>query len=88
MHQYRLFIFQNYSIGVYWYPEVRMNLLKVRKEIERRGLKQRWLAGQIEVHPNTLSRFLTGKTELGYDSLSKLLEILEIKFETLKKKAS
>lgn len=65
-----------------------MNLAKIRAEIESKGIKHVWLAGQIGVHPNTLSRFLTGKTELGLDSLAKLLKILNLKFESLLQKAS
>jgi len=65
-----------------------MNLELIKTEIEKKGLKQVWLADQISVHPKTLSRFLNGKTEMGLLEVAKLLGILNIKFEALMKKAS
>lgn len=65
-----------------------MNLIMIRDVIEKTGLKHRALAKQIGVHPNTLSRFLTGKTMLGSEALMKLLSILNLKPESLLKKVS
>jgi len=65
-----------------------MNLIKIRQEIEKQGLKHKALARRIDVHPNTLSRFLTGKTVLGTEALLKLLKALNLSTEALMKKAS
>ncbi|MEN0060019.1 MAG: helix-turn-helix transcriptional regulator [Bdellovibrio sp.] len=61
-------------------------LEEIKKRIEERGLKHRWLADQVGVHPTTLSRFLTGKTNLSNAALKSLLK--ELKLEALLKKAS
>lgn len=65
-----------------------MDLELIKSEIRARGLKQRWLANKIEVHPSTLNRFLTGRTIMSGESLIKLLQVLEIDPGNLKPKAS
>lgn len=65
-----------------------MNRQMIEDEIVRRGIKRGWLAEQLEIHPTTLRRFLSGKTMLAGEKLLKLLEILKLNPETLKKKAS
>ncbi len=57
----------------------------IKRRIEERGLKHRWLADQMGVHPTTLSRFLTGKTNLSNAALKSLLRQLDL--EALMKSA-
>lgn len=68
--------------------EVTMNLNLINERIREKGLKKGWVAEQIGVHPCTLRRFLKGETEIGLDSLAKLLKIINLKFESLTQKAS
>lgn len=57
----------------------------IRQEIDKRGIKHRWLAEQIGVHPTTLCRFLTGKTTLGGEAMFNLVQKLELGPDLLKK---
>ena len=68
--------------------EVAMDLEKFRNAIQARGMKHRWLAAEIGIHPSTLCRFLKGRTMLGGEALIKLLQVLNLDPEALKKKAS
>jgi plasmid maintenance system antidote protein VapI len=62
-----------------------MNLSRIRDEIDKRGIKHRWLAKQIGVHPTTLSRFLCGKIGLAEEAQEKLFRILKLKPEDVTK---
>ena len=68
--------------------EVAMNLQTIEQQIKIKGLKKGWVAEKIGIHPVTLRRFLKGDTELKLEKLAKLLEVLDLKFEALMKKAS
>lgn len=61
-----------------------MDLELIREVIEQKGLKHRWLADQIGVHPTTLSRFLTGKSKLGNAALKSLCRELNLDAKSLK----
>lgn len=65
-----------------------MNLVMLRTEIDRRGLKHRALAEQIEMHPTTFCRALKGQAKFTVNQMAKLLKILNLKFEALVKSAS
>lgn len=65
-----------------------MDLELIKSEIKARGLKQRWLANKIDVHPSTLNRFLTGRTIMSGEALIKLFQLLKIDPASLKTKAS
>jgi transcriptional regulator with XRE-family HTH domain len=65
----------------------RMNRLKIKEIVKSRGLKICWLADEINVHPTTLGRFLSGKTNLNAEALLKLLRVLNLD-ESQKKRAS
>lgn len=70
------------------YAEVAMNRGLIKSRIKTLGLKQVWLAAELNIHQGTLSRFLTGRTMLGGEELVRLLQILNLDTEALKKKAS
>lgn len=65
-----------------------MNLAVIRNKLDDTGKTHKEIAEELGIHPTTLSRFLNGKTELGLESLAKLLKLLNVKFEALIKKAS
>lgn len=50
----------------------------IRTEIEKKGIKHRWLAEKIGVHPTTLSRFLTRKRGIGSEIKMSLLRELNL----------
>lgn len=65
-----------------------MELERIRQVIADKGFKHKWLAGQIGVHPSSLSRFLTGKSVISRSAMILLFQVLNIDAETLRKKAS
>jgi ribosome-binding protein aMBF1 (putative translation factor) len=75
--------------SVYSHLEVvEMDIQKLRKVIEGRGIKQTWLADQIGVHPSTLNRFLTGRTHMSRAAIKSLLRELNLSEDSLKLRAS
>lgn len=65
-----------------------MNLELINRTIKTKGIKKKWLADQMNVHPNTLGYFLKGKTMLGADAFVKLLAILNLDAKSLVKDAA
>ncbi len=65
-----------------------MNLKAIEDAIKAKGLKKSWVADKIDVHPGTLRRFLRGEIDMGSIKVLKLLEILNLKAEALKDRAS
>lgn len=65
-----------------------MDLRVIKVEIKNRGLKSKWIASEIGIHPSTLSRFLSGRTILSGESLIRLLQMLKIDPASFKQKAS
>jgi plasmid maintenance system antidote protein VapI len=65
-----------------------MDIELIRNKIKARGLKQRWIASEIDVHPSTLNRFLTGRTIMSGEAMIKLFQLLEIDPGLIKIKAS
>lgn len=55
-----------------------MDIELVRAAITKKGFKHKWLAGQIGVHPTTLSKYLTGKSPLTRPALILLAQKLEL----------
>lgn len=64
---------------------MRVDIIKNR--VKELAFTQKGLADRIGVHPNTLHNFLNGRSEIGSEKLYKLLEILDLKFETLMRSA-
>lgn len=53
-----------------------------RKIIKKRGLKQRWIAQQLQITDACLSMFFDSKTTISPEKVRKLNSILGIKKET------
>lgn len=49
----------------------------IKKTLFDKGIKQSWLALQLEIHNSTLSLYLKGKGGLGSDKIKKLDEIIK-----------
>lgn len=55
-----------------------MNLEKLRFYIDRSGLKQQWLAEQLEISRGAFANKIMGKSEFRVNELLKLTELLNL----------
>lgn len=55
-----------------------MNLEKLKLYIDRSGLKQQWLAEQLEISRGAFANKITGKSEFRVNELLKLTELLNL----------
>ncbi len=60
----------------------------IKIAVKKSGYKINWLAEKIGVTARTLSRFLNGKTKLGKSALILLLQVLNLKAESLTDRVS
>ena len=69
-----------------------MNQRQIAKQLKRtvdsKGLKQKFLAEKVGIHRGTLNQYLNGKRSLGRPAFLNLLRELGLDEETLKAKAS
>ncbi|MDD3960005.1 MAG: helix-turn-helix transcriptional regulator [Oscillospiraceae bacterium] len=59
-----------------------MTFARIKAYMQENGIKQSWLAKQINMSPSQLSEVLSGKRPLYADDLAKICESLHVSSDT------
>jgi plasmid maintenance system antidote protein VapI len=70
------------------FQEVIMDRKLVKSELKRRGIKHKWFAETIGIHPSTLSAYLTGRKTLSLAIEKSIFRELNLNTEALGDRAS
>lgn len=65
------------------YAVIRMIKSNLREVIDKRGIKQSWLAEQSKVTPTTLSQIVTGKRTPTLEVAFRIAKVLDLRIDEL-----
>lgn len=59
-------------------------ITKLKIQIDKSGLKQKWIAQRLNMDPSLMCKYVTGDRVMPDSDLSRIAEILNVKIEDIK----
>ena len=62
------------------YKQLKRILAELGEQLKKNGMKQKWLADQLKVHPNQVTRWIKGINEpsiKNYENIKKIIKSLK-----------